>query len=234
MHIIHRHSQKCCHFDEIFIIGCTGGCQNDNFHCSQWRKILEKFSWNFHHRLHCKLSTWQLPVQSVMTISAKWHFSSISVLCSIVVCYQLSFRVTSLALGKSYDWHWGNVMIGTGAILLPQCQWSNPDAEMERSAVWLPCSSLEMLKASFNVSSDEQGSHPDNLSISLEEYGWTNHISPPGTYNLTTAVQCTKNHVYILWHVLYIPLEMTVLSATFCRITSVSWSRFCSLCFCVI
>ena len=28
--------QKCRHFDEIFITGCTGSCHFDNFQCSQW------------------------------------------------------------------------------------------------------------------------------------------------------------------------------------------------------
>ena len=33
------------------------------------------FWWNFHHWLHWKLSSWQLPVQPVMKISSKWqHF----------------------------------------------------------------------------------------------------------------------------------------------------------------
>ena len=32
--------QKCRHFDEIFITGCTGSCHFDNFQCSQW--------WTFH------------------------------------------------------------------------------------------------------------------------------------------------------------------------------------------
>ena len=31
--------RKCSHFDEIFIIGCIGSCQNDNFQCSQWWKF---------------------------------------------------------------------------------------------------------------------------------------------------------------------------------------------------
>ena len=31
--------QKCFHFDEIFITGCTGSCQNDIFQCSQWWKF---------------------------------------------------------------------------------------------------------------------------------------------------------------------------------------------------
>ena len=30
--------QKCLHFDEILITGCTGSCQNDNFQCTQrWK-----------------------------------------------------------------------------------------------------------------------------------------------------------------------------------------------------
>ena len=31
--------QKCRHFDEILITGCTESCQNDNFRCSQWLKF---------------------------------------------------------------------------------------------------------------------------------------------------------------------------------------------------
>ena len=31
---------KCCHFDDIFIIGCTGSF--DNFRCSQWWKFRKK------------------------------------------------------------------------------------------------------------------------------------------------------------------------------------------------
>ena len=34
--------RKCHHFDEIFITGCTGSCQNDNnFQCSQWWKFCQ-------------------------------------------------------------------------------------------------------------------------------------------------------------------------------------------------
>ena len=31
--------RKSLHFDEMFITGCTGSCQNDNFQCSQWWKF---------------------------------------------------------------------------------------------------------------------------------------------------------------------------------------------------
>ena len=31
--------RQCLHFDEMFITGCTGSYQNDNFQCSQWRKF---------------------------------------------------------------------------------------------------------------------------------------------------------------------------------------------------
>ena len=39
--------------------------------------------------------------------------------------------------------------------------------EMERLLGWLPWLSLEMLKASFNIPSDDQGNHPNDLSISM-------------------------------------------------------------------
>ena len=32
-------TKRKCHFDEIFITGCTGICQNDKFQCSQWWKF---------------------------------------------------------------------------------------------------------------------------------------------------------------------------------------------------
>ena len=31
--------KKCNHFDEIFVIGGIGSCQNDNFRCHHWRKF---------------------------------------------------------------------------------------------------------------------------------------------------------------------------------------------------
>ena len=39
--------------------------------------------------------------------------------------------------------------------------------ETERSSGWLPGSSLETLKLVFNVSNDDEGSHPDDLSVSV-------------------------------------------------------------------
>ena len=42
--------RKCCHFDEIFITGCTGSCQNDNFQCSQW--------WKFHQNNNISVSVY--------------------------------------------------------------------------------------------------------------------------------------------------------------------------------
>ena len=39
----------------------------------------------------------------------------------------------------------------------------------KRSSGWLPWSSLGRLKLAFNISSDEQGSHPDDLSSSDEQ-----------------------------------------------------------------
>ena len=33
--------RKCHYFDEIFVTGCIGSCQNDNFQCSQWWKFCQ-------------------------------------------------------------------------------------------------------------------------------------------------------------------------------------------------
>ena len=44
------------------------------------------------------------------------------------------------------------------------------NAEMERSSEWLPWPSLGTLKTSFNVPSDDQGSHPDDLSVSVKKW----------------------------------------------------------------
>ena len=59
---------KCCHFDEIFITGCTGSCQNDNFPCSQWWKFHQNDDnfqcsqwWKFHKNIDISVSvkmTW--------------------------------------------------------------------------------------------------------------------------------------------------------------------------------
>ena len=45
--------------------------------------------------------------------------------------------------------------------------WRHIITETKMSSGWLPWSSLETLKLVFNVSSDEQGSHPDDISVSV-------------------------------------------------------------------
>ena len=45
--------------------------------------------------------------------------------------------------------------------------WNIPGEQTERSSGWLPLSRLGTLKLVFNVSSDDQGSHPDDLYISV-------------------------------------------------------------------
>ena len=46
-----------------------------------------------------------------------------------------------------------------------QCpQWRSGQSSWHPFPGWRPCSSLETLKTSFNVSSDAQGSHPDVIS----------------------------------------------------------------------
>ena len=48
---------------------------------------------------------------------------------------------------------------------------------MERSSWWLHWSSLGLLKASFNIPSDDQGTHPDDLSVSLTDTMLTGIVS---------------------------------------------------------
>ena len=41
---VHFFLEWKCHFGYIFIIGCTGGCQIDNFQCSQCWKFHEIYN----------------------------------------------------------------------------------------------------------------------------------------------------------------------------------------------
>ena len=54
-------------------------CSTDCF-SSTPKRNLESF-WHCHHRLHRKLSKWQLPLEPVSTMSSKCHFS-VTTLCS--------------------------------------------------------------------------------------------------------------------------------------------------------
>ena len=53
------------------------------------------------------------------------------------------------------------------------------NTEMERSSGWQPWYSLQMLKTSFNISSEYQGCHPEDLSIS---------VRPQSLYPCTTKL----------------------------------------------
>ena len=59
---------KYDHFGEIVIDGCTGGCQNDYFHCS--------LPDSKDHRIDIDLGINRMvfAVWAVMNISSKWHF----------------------------------------------------------------------------------------------------------------------------------------------------------------
>ena len=74
-----------CHFDKIFISGCAGSCQNDNF----WYAVSDEnfvkmmtfpfqvWNWNVIDKIFivgCSGSCqWQFLVQSAMKILSKWH-----------------------------------------------------------------------------------------------------------------------------------------------------------------
>ena len=69
---------KCCHFDEIFITGCNGSCQKDNFWCSQWWKISLKW-------LHFHFSEWHATVTCHINHSP--YPSTSATLCQCYICY---------------------------------------------------------------------------------------------------------------------------------------------------
>ena len=74
------------------------------------------------------------------------------------------------------------------------CTESAASTETERSSGWMPYSSLETLKTSFNVSSDDQGSHSDDLSVAVSIMRhvaclmWNIPINPSSTQILRNLV----------------------------------------------
>ena len=71
--------RKSLHFDEMFITGCTGSCQNDNFQCSQWWKFRQNddifvsvhahaFIWK---TTHMYTWVWALTCQSLPSFKIK-------------------------------------------------------------------------------------------------------------------------------------------------------------------
>ena len=64
---------------------------------------------------------------------------------------------------------------------------------MKRSSRWLPCSSLESLNAQSNVTSEDQGSQPDDISVSVIEMHLlgtydSNPMMLPGNKSLTGGI----------------------------------------------
>ena len=73
---------KCLHFDEIFITGYTGSCQNDNFQCSQW--------WKFHQNINTFIiQCWTKPSLYFL----HQHIYSICSCCCMVVTMHVLCRM---------------------------------------------------------------------------------------------------------------------------------------------
>ena len=75
---------KCCHFDEIFITGCTGSCHFDNFQCSQWRK-------KYHENDDIRISVMHRSLFVVFLCFRNWLF------------YPYPSRL--------FHWHWGIIWL---------------------------------------------------------------------------------------------------------------------------
>ena len=65
---------ECCHFDEIFITGCTESCHFDNFQCSQW--------WRFHQNDDIFVSV-------LVTAALKASIKNKNVLCNAYLMHPI-------------------------------------------------------------------------------------------------------------------------------------------------
>ena len=100
----HPLKQKCRHFDEIFITGCTGSCHFDNFHCSQW--------WTFHQNEDFSVSVSHWTRGHLKEILDK-YFKANS--CDWWVRYPL----WNCSHVNGTGTHWWIVKIGSGNGLVP-------------------------------------------------------------------------------------------------------------------
>ena len=87
-----------CHFDDIFIIGCTKSCHSDNFWCSQW--------WKFHQNDDISIS-----VLSKTSCSNTFDICDMAIRCDMVIRCDMAIRshhlwtmssVTIIRLDKDY------------------------------------------------------------------------------------------------------------------------------------
>ena len=58
-----KSKRKYCRFDEIFLIGCTERCLNNNFRCCQWLQI----HWRF--RFHTEVSPYTVCIFKIIQVS---------------------------------------------------------------------------------------------------------------------------------------------------------------------
>ena len=71
--------KRKCHFDEIFIAGCTGSCHFDNFQCSHWWELQSKCHFRFKNdNLQCSLR-WKFLQKD---ISFQWKYNCENDFCN--------------------------------------------------------------------------------------------------------------------------------------------------------
>ena len=73
---------KCLHFDEIFITGCTGSCQNDNFQCSQWWKFCQN-----DYIFYSKCSSQSISMHDINIVSSEYS----SPVQELPACYEMTW-----------------------------------------------------------------------------------------------------------------------------------------------
>ena len=90
--------RKCLHFDEIFITGCTGSCQNDNFQCSQWLKFCQ----NDDIFVSVNVTHWHL---NKMATNLQMMFSNAFPWMKIIDSFQFHWNLL-LRVQLSISLHW--------------------------------------------------------------------------------------------------------------------------------
>ena len=103
---------KCCHFDEIVIVGCTGSCQKDNFQCRQW--------WKF-----CRNDDISISLYTSQE-------SCISILCcDLMLCTSPFYPYSSRLL----HWHWDNHAISPWTVTHHQRIWVHIDGLEQKCSI---------------------------------------------------------------------------------------------------
>ena len=139
-----------------------------------------------------------VPLTSRSQFQFSREMSDITVLCVAPSLWHHSFMCTTKSMtSQFYGSVWGPWHLNKG----DGHQNSINIAEMEMSSGWLPCSSME--KLAFNVPSDNQECHPDDISVSVML--WDSFKAEVPGWSLVWTLQWsitdnTAKSTYAIWY----------------------------------